>query len=72
MSLHICLIFCQFHLGVAYKNVAYKKTCMHFEKLVYTEIRQRNYITDNDVVFVMIDFTKNLVKMFTSFAEFSS
>ena len=27
MLLSICLITCQFHPGVAYKNVAYKKVC---------------------------------------------
>ena len=28
MLLSFCLIFCQFHPGVAYKSVAYKKGCM--------------------------------------------
>ena len=27
MLLSICLIFCQFQTGVAYKSVAYKKAC---------------------------------------------
>ena len=34
--LGICLIFCQFQPGVAYKSVAYKKTC---NRRALTDIR---------------------------------
>ena len=37
MFLSLCLIFCQFQPGIAYKSVAYKKACISFALISSTE-----------------------------------
>ena len=53
--LTIYLIFCQFHLGVAYKSVTYKKNCALDQ--VFEAVREKQKLVQEfemlDLVFVL-------------------
>ena len=65
--LSICLIFCQFQPGVAYKSVAYKKAC----KLIYINLilvkKSFTYLT----LFWMVSLAKAKLKLNKTFSCFN-